>query len=435
MLQLEPGVLFAERFEIIRRIGAGGMGAVYLAKDANNPDFQVAVKILYPGIIKTREARERFRNEILASYRLHHPNIVRAYEYFDLEDVQAFAMELVDGGDLAQIITKGPMPVTRAVTILKQLCQGLEAIHQNGIVHRDLKPENILIDSQGTYKIGDFGVARIEGNNTLTQAGALVGTPKYLAPEYIEKGTCDHRGDIYALGVIAYEMLTGKSPFEGNNKTDMLLDRFKVKPAVKLAKEVPSCPEVLRLIIDKALAVRVNERYQHAQQMFEDLERYERGTNVRAAIKISDDGYHGPLVGSGLARSAISHWFLPALILLASVIIGAGVYASVRGGEVRYEMFPSLANGIYEGRVRSLFAKDKVTRINLIKTDGGEFFLIGEEGCQPSSILEDGRVFCGELVFQLERDASNPEELRGKITEMAWGIQAPWILQGVKSYE
>ena len=438
MLQLEPGVLFADRFEIIQRIGAGGMGAVYLAKDARNPDFKVAVKILYPGIIKTREARERFRNEILAAYRLHHPNIVRAYEYFDLNDVQAFAMELVDGGDLANVITKGPMPSGKAVNILKQLCHGLEAIHQSGIVHRDLKPENILINSQGVYKISDFGVARIEGNNTLTQAGALVGTPKYLAPEYIEKGTCDHRGDIYALGVIAFEMLAGKSPFEGTNKTDMLLDRFKVKPALKLAKEVPNCPEVLRQIVDRALSVRVADRYQTAQAMLEDIERYERGTKVRAAVsRVVGESHQGPLVGLGSkSREGIkTSLTIKALMVLVSGLIAAGVYASVKFKPAIHQFFPELAQGMYEGKVQGLFASDSVTKMTLFKTIAGEFILLGEEGCSPSKVSVSGDFFCGDLKLNLTRETQESDGLRGVIKEPAWGSTARWSLQESARYE
>ena len=138
-------------------------------------------------------------------------------------------MEFVDGSDLSEMMRRNRVDWRRAVEILLQIASGLDAIHKAGIVHRDLKPENMLIATDGTVKISDFGVARLKGSITLTQAGAMVGTPKYVSPEYIETGECDHRGDIYALGVIGFELLAGRSPFRSTTRVSMMMERFKSK--------------------------------------------------------------------------------------------------------------------------------------------------------------------------------------------------------------
>ncbi len=282
MVTLEAGTLFAGRYEVIRQLGAGGMGAVYLACDPNERTFQVAIKVLYPGTLQSTKSRERFRNEITASYRIKHRNVVRAYEYFDAEDVQAYAMEYIDGGDLLEQLRAGRMACSEAVLILTQIASALEAIHKAGIVHRDLKPENILITKQGEVKITDFGVARLRESRTLTNAGSMVGTPKYLAPEYVETGECDGRGDIFAIGVIAYELLSGTSPFGKDFKPQQVLDRLKMR-IPPLQEVAPGCPAQLAAIVHMAMSLKVRERYQNATALREDLERLQAGIAPIAA--------------------------------------------------------------------------------------------------------------------------------------------------------
>ncbi|MCB0339876.1 MAG: serine/threonine protein kinase, partial [Bdellovibrionales bacterium] len=233
MIGLDPGHLVGGRYEVIRCVGAGGMGAVYLACDPNYREFLVALKILYPGIIKSPETRERFRNEIVASYRVNHKNVVRAYEYFDEGDIQAYAMEYIDGGDLSEWILDEDgnlhaLPLEDVVRILHQIACGIEAIHAAGIVHRDLKPENILLTKDGVAKISDFGVARLSGGISLTAVGAMVGTPKYVSPEYVELGECDHRGDLFAVGIMGFELLTGRTPFHAESRVSVMMERFHI---------------------------------------------------------------------------------------------------------------------------------------------------------------------------------------------------------------
>ncbi|MEZ4753723.1 MAG: serine/threonine-protein kinase, partial [Bdellovibrionota bacterium] len=220
------------------------------------------------------EARERFRNEISALMTIDHPNVVKALEYFDEEDFQAYAMEYVDAGDLQARMKLGPLGLKQSISYLKQIMLGLQAVHTAGILHRDLKPDNLLISSDEVIKLSDFGVARLRGAASLTLIGTMVGTPKYLSPEYVETGNCDHRGDIFAAGVIAYEMISGRSPYRSATKVSIIVERLKnrVEP---LSDILPECPRVLSDIVSKAMEIDVNKRYQSAAALLMDLEKVE----------------------------------------------------------------------------------------------------------------------------------------------------------------
>lgn len=211
--ELEPGALFAGRYEVLRLIGTGAMGAVYLACDPRYRDFLVALKVIYPELLKSQDLRDWFRNEIIVAFGVHHRNIVQAYDYFDQAGVQAYAMEYVEGQDLFDYMDRGAIPINEVLSIVRQIALALNEIHRNNILHRDLKPENILIQEDGLVKVADFGVAAIVGAGSEINSGMnsrLVGTPKYLAPEYISSSQANPQTDIYALGIITYELLSGE---------------------------------------------------------------------------------------------------------------------------------------------------------------------------------------------------------------------------------
>jgi serine/threonine protein kinase len=439
MIGFEPGALFEGRYEIVKHLGAGGMGAVYLACDPRHRDFLVALKVLYPGVIKSEEARLRFRNEIVASYRVNHRNIVRAYEYFDEPEFQAYAMEYVDGGDLLDRISQGSISIPEVIEILRQATSGLEAVHAEGICHRDLKPENILLTKKGVVKITDFGVARLKGGQGLTQVGAMVGTPKYLAPEYVETGESDHRGDLYALGVIAYEMLTGVSPFRAESKTALMIERFQNEFAPILSLR-PDCPVALAKIIEKAMSVKLSERYQSAEEMRLDLELLAEAAPATLAIEKPKVYFeiprkiekHSPIqmaLGEGPPRAGVNQFSfkkLLSIVLFLSLGIGMAVGTWAYVGSQKRMAFTDLPLGIYSGQVVGLFADGQSEPISIWHTKAGVFALLGRPRCEVTPVSPQGRFFCGELGFELHLQSVERGTAIGVIKELGWNLTATW---------
>lgn len=260
---LEPEQL-AEKFpqlEIIELLGHGGMGAVYKARQKQLDRF-VALKILPPEVSKDAAFAERFTREARSLAKLNHPQIVTIYDFGHTEDaLYYFLMEFVDGTDLRHIIQAGELKPEQALVIVPQVCEALHYAHKKGIVHRDIKPENILLDTEGNVKIADFGLAKLLDKETsaytLTQSGQRMGTPHYMAPEQIEHPQeVDHRADIYSLGVVFYEMLTGELP----------IGLF-APPSKKVQVDVR-----LDEIVLHTLEKEPNRRYQHASEVKTDVE-------------------------------------------------------------------------------------------------------------------------------------------------------------------
>ena len=232
----EPEVLalLFPGFDILGMIGRGGMGAVYKARQISL-GRTVAIKILPPAAASDAEFAERFRREAAALAALDHPNIVTLYDFGERDGCYFFIMEYVDGVDLAQRLASGSMTTDEALALVPQVCDALQYSHDRGVVHRDIKPGNLLIDRTGKVKIADFGLAKLVGTGLdefdLTRTSAALGTPRYMAPEQMEGGpSADHRTDIYALGVVLYEMLTGEVPagrFDPpSRRVDGLADHF-----------------------------------------------------------------------------------------------------------------------------------------------------------------------------------------------------------------
>lgn len=275
--ELTPGALFAGRYEVIRRIGEGAMGAVYLACDPRYRDFLVALKVIYPDILASEELKDWFRQEMIVSFGVHHRNIVQAYDYFDEDGVQAYAMEYIEGEDLFDYLEQGALSLKETVSILKQVCLALVEIHRKSVLHRDLKPENILIHEDGIVKVADFGVACAK---TEDESGALstklVGTPKYLAPEYIKTGVANQQTDIYALGMIAYELISGVSPYpDGLNLSEQV--EYLNKPLKSLSEIVKSVENAsLVEIIEKAGQRDPFKRYKSVKEMYIDIEKIDK---------------------------------------------------------------------------------------------------------------------------------------------------------------
>lgn len=271
--ELTPGSLFAGRYEVIRRIGEGAMGAVYLACDPRYRDFLVALKVIYPDILASKKLREWFRQEMIVSFGVHHRNIVQAYDYFDEDGVQAYAMEYIEGEDLFDYLEQGALSYKETASILKQVCLALVEIHRKGVLHRDLKPENILIHEDGVVKVADFGVACAKTEDDAQGLNSqLVGTPKYLAPEYIESGVANQQTDIYALGMIAYELISGVTPYPDDLSLGDQVELLN-KPLKKLSDIVTDTDSVkLVEIIEKAGERDPAKRYKSTRAMYLDIE-------------------------------------------------------------------------------------------------------------------------------------------------------------------
>ena len=293
--------IIAGKFKVHRCLGAGGMGAVYLASHLMYEDFRVAIKILYPGFLKTEGTRERFKKEITALYAINHPNIVRAFDYFCDEQVVGYSMEYVEGEDLLTKAQKKALEDNEATLIMQKICLGLEAIHNAGILHRDLKPENILISNSGDVKISDFGVADLPDSETLTQQGEVVGTPRYIAPETFLLGKYDQRSDLYSLGIIACEILAGESPFKSTSKVDLLRERLSFR-ARNVAGFLEHCNEFLVKIVQKLVEIDPEKRYQSAREVREDLERLLNGEEDKINIVRSKTGLFERIASGSVFR-------------------------------------------------------------------------------------------------------------------------------------
>ena len=258
------------KYEIEAELGSGGMGVVYRAIDTRL-GRPVALKTMSPAVLGNPEVLKRFYREAQAAGQLHHPNIVTIYDIDEADGIPFIAMELLEGEDLEKVIAeRRDLPLHRRLDIIVQTCRGLHYAHEHGVVHRDMKPGNIVVQPKGLVKIVDFGIARV-GATTLTRTGAVMGTVMYMSPEQIRGHAVDARSDIFAVGVILYELLTFRSPFPGEDIPAIL---FKIvhEPPEPVSLHLPQCPADLELIALRALEKERDQRYQTADEMAIELQ-------------------------------------------------------------------------------------------------------------------------------------------------------------------
>ncbi len=267
----EPGKTIG-RYEIIGELGRGAMGTVYLGRDPLI-NREVAIKTLRYGHGDDEEmaaAKKRFFREAEAAGRLTHPNIVTVYDVGEYQGTAYMAMELLDGTDLVSFCSKDSLlPFDDVVKIVSTVAVALDYAHKNGVVHRDVKPGNIRILSRGDIKVVDFGIAKVM-DTSKTQAGVIIGSPNYMSPEQIEGRAVDGRTDLFSLGVLFYELLTGEKPFVGESITT-LMHNIVSQPAPPIKDLIPAVPEYCGRILEKALAKKMEDRYQSGQEMADDL--------------------------------------------------------------------------------------------------------------------------------------------------------------------
>lgn len=267
---MKPGYVLGNRYRIIRSLGEGGMANVYLAHDLVL-DRDVSVKLLRLDLRDDPQTKKRFQREAMAATQLNDPNIVGVYDVGEEHGTQYMVMQYVQGTDLKQYITKNyPIPLPQVVDIMEQVLSAVESAHEHGIIHRDLKPQNILIDQNKNLKITDFGIATASFDNSLTQTNTLVGSVHYLSPEQARGSVATKRSDIYSLGIILYELLTGHVPFEGKNAVSIALQHFRDQiPSVRAVN--PDIPQALENVVYKATAKDPRDRYASAKEMAADL--------------------------------------------------------------------------------------------------------------------------------------------------------------------
>lgn len=289
------GKILGNRYEIIEKIGNGGMATVYKSKDRVLNRY-VAVKILRDEFTTDEEFIKRFRIEAQSAASLTHPNIVSIFDVGNEGSLYYIVMEVIKGKTLKEIITEenGPLPWKWSLNVVTQIASALETAHKNNIVHRDIKPHNIIITEDGIAKVTDFGIAKAVSNSTITAFGTTIGSVHYFSPEHARGGYTDAKSDLYSLGVVMYEMLTGRVPFDADTPVSVALKHMQEEP-IEPKELNDNIPQVVNDIIMKAMQKDVNLRYQSATEMLKDL---------NAALKNPDDNFvHiGSNVGAATQR-------------------------------------------------------------------------------------------------------------------------------------
>jgi serine/threonine-protein kinase len=270
--------LFDGRYRILRKLGTGGMANVYLAED-EVLGRRVAIKILNDRHAGDEQFVERFRREAKNAASLSHPNIVSIYDRGEAEGTYYIAMEYLDGRSLKElIVARGPAPIHLAVDYARQILAAIRFAHRHGIVHRDIKPHNVLVDGEGRLKVTDFGIARA-GVSQMTEAGSIIGTAQYLSPEQAKGAPVDQTSDLYSLGVVLYELLTGEVPFSGDTPVEIAMKHLSTVPEPPSSKRA-DVPRDLDMVVMRALGKDPSERYQSAEEMDADLRRINRGVAI-----------------------------------------------------------------------------------------------------------------------------------------------------------
>ena len=316
--ELTTGSTFVGRYQIIEELGKGGMGKVYKANDTDIKE-KVAIKLIKPEISTDKKTIERFQNELKFARKIRHKNVCQMYDLNKAEGSYYITMEYVEGENLKNMIRmSGQLGMATAISVAKQVCEGLTEAHKLGVIHRDLKPSNIMIDREGSVRIMDFGIARSLSTKGITGAGIMIGTPDYMSPEQVEGKEVDQRSDIYSLGIMLYEMVTGRVPFEGDTPFTIGMKHKGEIP--QEPKELNAqIPEDLSRVIMKCLEKDKEKRYQSAGEVRSELGSIEKGipTTERAVPE------RKPFTSKEITvQFNLKKLFVPALIFIAVVIAG-----------------------------------------------------------------------------------------------------------------
>jgi serine/threonine protein kinase/tetratricopeptide (TPR) repeat protein len=320
---LAPGYVLAGRYEIVQRLGQGGMGTVYKARD-REVEREVALKVIRPELAGYPDIVRRFKQELILARQVTHKNVVRIFDLGEEEGLKFITMEFVDGQDLRSILAeRGKLSPEEASKIIVQVCRALEAAHAEAVVHRDLKPQNIMVDRHGTVKVMDFGLAHSLEMTSLTQSRSFVGTPEYMSPEQVKGEHVDARSDLFALGIILYELLTGKSPYQAGSALAIMLKRIQepARPPIELD---PAIPKLLNDVVVRCLEIDPHRRYGNAGEILDHLEA--RHTPRTAITSLRMPRFR-------MVEEFPTRWVAPglvlALLLVAGLVFRGRIFAPV----------------------------------------------------------------------------------------------------------
>jgi serine/threonine protein kinase/Flp pilus assembly protein TadD len=312
---LPEGLEIGKRYRVVRLLGRGGMGAVYRVYD-KDLDREVALKLIRSDIAEDAETLGRFKREIQLSSKITHRNVLRVYDLGESDGIKFLTMQLISGDDLAAVIKAGRLPNDRLIRIFRQICEGLEAAHEQGVIHRDLKPGNVLLGPEDRVYVTDFGLAKGHEQSAMTQTGAVIGTPYYMSPEQVQGKELDRRSDIFSLGVILYQMATGTLPYSGRTPYEVMLQRTQRPP--RPASELnPDLPPFLARILERCLQIDPSLRYQTVAEILADLD----AESFRSSIRYE-----------ALRRP----WIRPAAAAAAgAILLAAGIWWLLRRAPAR----------------------------------------------------------------------------------------------------
>jgi eukaryotic-like serine/threonine-protein kinase len=283
---LEVGSVLGDRYEILEQLGEGGMGTVYKVRD-RELERTVAMKVIRPELSKDPEILSRFKQELIIARQITHKNVSRIYDLAEADGVKFITMEFLEGRSLAKLVQeKGKLAPKQAARLIVEVCRALEAAHAEGVIHRDLKPQNIMIEAHDRVVVMDFGIARSMAIGSMTQTGVVLGTPAYMSPEQAKGEELDARSDLFTLGIIFYELLTGNSPYKADTALEAMYKRTTehVRPPIEIAPEVPG---PLSDIAVRCLEIDKNRRYRSATEILNDLETW-AGTRLGTSVIIDD---------------------------------------------------------------------------------------------------------------------------------------------------
>ena len=398
--EIVRGDLFAERYEIIEPLGQGGMGKVFKAYDRKVGEV-VALKLIRPEISVNDKAIERFKNELKFARKISHRNVCRMHDIGEEGFFRYITMEYVAGEDLKRFIRRaGTLSAGKAIHIARQVVEGLAEAHRLGVVHRDLKPQNIMIDQDGNARIMDFGIARFADAEGMTGSGVMIGTPEYMSPEQAELKEVDTRADIYSLGVVLYEMTSGKVPFEGETPLSVAMKHKTEKP--RDVREInPQVPPGLAKIIARCMEKSPANRFQSAEELIAELDRVERELSTGERVVV------GKNVGNTkeiTANFKVKKLAVPAVAGLAALAVIAFVVFKLlpgKGGAPSSSPVQPLQTAAAktvpsdtpaDSGAKSAVPKEKPSEKPAIPSAGAKKELEPEPGPPPASVKADPKA-------------------------------------------